>query len=408
MPRIAHLSVATLRFDYAEGRGYNTPRGRATAGVVCLVEVTLDNGLVGTGPVYSHPDLVRMIVERHFQPFLVGKDPDDIDAHGRLMYGLSKWYGRRGVALSALGGVDNALWDLRGKLQDKTVSELLGAARDRIPAYASDLVWEHDLATLTRQAREFVADGFRFVKMRTGLNLDYDQAAYEAVADGVAGRAQILVDAASRYTLADAKAMADFLADRGAYLLEEPLQPDDIDGYAELAGHARLPIAAGEHETSFTGFRELLRAGCIQVAQPDVARAGGVTECLRIARLAQEHEASIITHTWSDAATVIANAQLVTAIPNGLMVEVNRTNSPLIHELLAHPMTLDDEGRLRLPDAPGLGIVLADGARERFEIDPGRPTPDGHYSDLTFGGEYDWTWDDYPTPRLIERPDLRG
>jgi L-alanine-DL-glutamate epimerase-like enolase superfamily enzyme len=401
---IKNVRVINLHFEYPDGAGYPSSRGSATGGLVSLVEVTLENGVQGLGPVYSHPDLLRIVVEQHLAPFLVGRDPSDTDACWTMMHDLTKWYGRRGIALSALGGVDSALWDIRGKLADKRVSELLGGTRTSIPAYASDLLWEHDLSRLTEKTRGFVDDGFRFVKMRTGLNPEYDRAAVAAVMEGAGEDAQVLVDGASRYTVEEARELATFLAEQGAYFFEEPIPADDLDGYIELTRDSPLPIAAGEHETSFAGFRELLRAGAINIVQPDVSRCGGVTEVRRIAQLADEHGAPVITHTWSDAATVVANAQVVTAVPNGVMVEINRTESPFIDELLAEPLVLDANGHLALPDAAGLGIVLAEDALERFAVDPSRPAPEGHYSDLTFGGQFAWTWGPYPTPEPLERP----
>jgi D-galactarolactone cycloisomerase len=321
------------------------------------------------------------------------------------MYTLSRWYGRKGAALSALGGVDSALWDLRGKLEGKPVYELLGGSAGVVDAYASDLLWEHDVTALTAKAQGLLEKGFRNVKMRTGLNPDYDRAAVRAVQAGVEDHASILVDGAKRYPLDEAIDMAHFLGDEGVLLFEEPFKPGQIDDYVALTQVVEIPIAQGENEFGVEGFRELFRAGCVGVAQPDACRTGGITETVRIARLAAEFGIPVITHTWSDAISIVANAHVVAAMPNGRMVEINQTDNPLVEKLLAAPLQLED-GKLVLPPGPGLGIELDEDLVDELTLPPGEPVPLGHYSDMTFGDEYDWMWEPYPAERLVERPEF--
>src|SRR5262249_25341711 len=151
-----------------------------TSRVTSVVLVHTDGPHTGLGAAYSHPDLVKLIVERHLGPHLIGRDEADVEELWELMYGLTRWYGRKGVAVSALGGVDIALWDLRGKAAGKPVFALLGAERDWAPAYASGLFWTDDVRDLQDEAARHVARGFRRVKMRLGRSMDYDLAAVDA------------------------------------------------------------------------------------------------------------------------------------------------------------------------------------------------------------------------------------
>src|SRR5581483_6492054 len=302
--RIASVEVTTLAYEYPPEDRIRCAEGAIDMRVTSLVRVTLKSGLVGVGSAYSHPDLVRVIVEEHLAPFLVDADADDVEGLWDRMYSLTRWYGRKGAAMSALGAVDVALWDLRGKVASKPVYELLGSRSNRVEAYASGLLWQDDAADLVAEGLRHVADGFRLMKMRLGRGLDYDYAAVRAVTDAIAGHARLAVDGTHRYSPETAVEIGEFLAERGVVWFEEPFPPEDLDAYARLRSLVTVPVAAGGNEFGVQGFRELFRAGAVDVAQPDVSRTGGITECRRIAALAAEEGVKVATHTWSDAVAV--------------------------------------------------------------------------------------------------------
>jgi D-galactarolactone cycloisomerase len=385
--KIEHVEVLNLRFAYPAGSGFRYAGGTVTARVTSLVRVHTDGPHIGLGAAYSHPDLVKLIVERHLAPHLVGRDPAEVEELWELMYGLTLWYGRKGPAISALGGVDIALWDLRGKAAGKPIHELLGAERAYAPAYASGLFWADDLGGIEEEAGAHVAAGFRRVKMRLGRSRSYDLAAVDAALRGVAEGGEVMVDGSHRYSLDEARRTGEALAERGVVWFEEPFSPHEIDDYSALRGSVGVPIAAGENDFGVQGFRELIRAGAVDIVQPDCCRAGGLTECLRIGRMAEQAGLRVATHTWSDAVALVANAHLVAALPNGFTVEVDRTGNPFVDELLVHPLEIAD-GRLALGDAPGLGIELDESVVARLSENYGDSMADGNYSDLIFGPEY--------------------
>jgi len=177
------------------------------------------------------------------------------------------------------------------------------------------------------------------------------------------------------------------LADRQVFWFEEPFPPEDIDSYVALRPDLAVPLAAGENDFGVQGFREMLRAGALDIAQPDACRAGGITECWRIGQMAARMNVRIATHTWSDAVALIANAHLVAALPNGITVEVDQTGNPFIDDLLTAPLQIVD-GLLQLPDAPGLGIELDPATVARLTMPAGQTMPDDNYSDLVFGKPY--------------------
>ncbi len=385
--KIEAVTVRNLHFDYPGAEGFRYAGGVVTSRVTSLVEISTDAGLTGIGAAYSHPDLVRLIIERHLAPHLRGRDPSDVEDLWELLYGLTRWYGRKGVAISALGGIDIALWDLRGKQAGKPVYELLGGTRSHAPAYASGLFWQDDISLLEAEAATHIDNGYRRVKMRLGRDADYDVAAVEAVRRAIGPDNDVLVDGSHRYTSETAAWFGKQLERVGAFWFEEPFPPEELDMYVELRRKLNVPLAAGENEFGVQGFRELLRAGAVGIAQPDACRTGGITECLRIGKLAQSFGVGVATHTWSDAIALVANAHVVAALPNGITVEVDQTGNAFIDAILSEPLAIRD-GLLQLGDEPGLGISLDRTVVESLTLAPSETMRDGNYSDLIFSGEY--------------------
>lgn len=382
--RIADIEVINLLFSYPNRHGFRFAGGVATSRVTSLVRVTTDNGLVGLGAAYSYPDLVRIIVEKQLKPMLLGTNPLDIESNWQKMYELTRWYGRKGVAISSLGALDIAFWDLRGKSQGQPVYKLLGGERNAVPAYASGLLWQDDVCLLEKEAACHRSRGFRRVKMRLGRSESYDTAAVEAVRRGVGADGDVLVDGSHRYALETAERMGHFLADKKVFWFEEPFPPEDIDSYIALRGRISVPLAAGENDFGVQGFRELVKANALDIVQPDACRAGGITESFRIGQMAAKANLRVAPHTWSDAVALIANAHVVAALPNALTVEVDQTGNPFIEELLAQPLCIKD-GLLQLSERPGLGIDLNIDTIKRFAMPPHASMPEGNYSDLFFG-----------------------
>ena len=382
--RIAAVEVANLYFRYPDDQLHQCAEGHMGARVTSLVFIKLDSGLTGVGSAYSHPEIVRVIIEDHLAPFLIGADPARIDDLWERMYSLTRWYGRKGAAVSAIGAVDIALWDLKGKLEGVPVYALLGGTSNEVEAYASGLLWQDDLSLLADEAGRHLADGFRLMKMRLGHNRRYDRDAVLQVCAALAGRGRVAVDGTHRYSVAAAEELASFLAEQNVAWFEEPFPPEDIEAYANLRKLVKIPVSAGENEFGEQGFRELFRNEAVDIAQPDASRAGGISECMRIGSLAREHGVEVITHTWSDAIALMANAHVVAALKNGVAVEVDRTGCPFMDMLLTEPPDIRG-GRLYLRNQPGLGLDVNPDFLARFRLPPGG-MPDGNYSDLMFGG----------------------
>ena len=382
--RIAGIEVTTLVYAYPPPHGFRYAGGACTHRVTSLVEVRTECGRTGLGSAYAHPDMVRIAVEGHLAPLLAGRDPREVEQLWRMMQLETRWYGRKGAAIAALGAVDTALWDLRGQAAGMPVRKLLAPdARDAVPAYASGLLWHDSEASIAEEAARHAAQGFRRMKMRLGYGGAQDLAMVDAVRRGAGPGRDVMVDGSMRYTPEEAARLADQLAARGIFWFEEPFEPEAVEAYAALRRVSRVPIAAGENEFGQDGFRELLRERAVDIVQADASRAGGISVVAAVGRAAAPLGVRLAPHTWSDALAVIANAQVVAALPNAITVEVDRTGTPFIEELLEEPLVIRD-GLLQLPDGPGLGVKLNRATVDRLRLPTGAPLPTGQYSDMRF------------------------
>lgn len=381
--KIDHIEVVPLHFDYPGRAGFASAGGVTSGRLTSLVLVRTDGGQTGVGSVYSHPALVELIVSQQLAPLLAGEDPREVETLWDKIYRWTRWYGRKGAAMSTIGALDTAFWDLRAQSHQKPLWKLLGAERPACPAYASALLWKEP-AELAAEAGRHLERGFRRMKMRLGRNEDYDVEAVRAVRAAIGPDNDVMVDASMRYHVDLARRLGKAFAESRVFWFEEPFQPEAIDAYAALRGSVDVPIAAGENEFGEQGFRELIRAGAVDIVQPDASRCGGVSEVLRTAKLAAEAGLKVAPHSWSDAVAILANAHVAAGLPHGLTVEVDQTGNPFVEELLVEPLKIVD-GVLQLSERPGLGIELNQAVLERYRLRDPRAIPDGHYSDMVFG-----------------------
>ena len=386
--KISSVETITLRHSYPLEHQFEYAGGRGDGRLTTLILVRTDGDEIGIGSVYSHPGIIHIVVRDQLEPFLVGKDPTQVEDLWEQMYGLTRWYGRKGAAMSAIGGIDTALWDLRGKIAGKPVWQLLGGQTGTCSAYASGLLWKNQLADLSREAINYIDQGFRRVKMRLARSESYDREALHVVRRAIGIDQGIIVDASMRYHPELAVRMGRIFADHDVFWYEEPFAPENIDAFSLLRNLTTVPLAAGENEFGLQGFRELIRVNAVDILQPDASRCGGITEVSRVGTLAHEHGLRFATHSWSDAVAVIANAHVVSALPSGLTVEIDRTNNPFVDKLLdpLAGITLSViDGQLSLGDSPGLGIGLDMEVVEKYRLKDPFNVPDGVYSDMMFG-----------------------
>ena len=344
---------------------------------VLLILVQTDTGSVGVGEMHTAPTVGEAIVHapvshicsQGLAQVLIGEDPSDIDACWQRMADASEVYGRRGAALHAISGIDLALWDLRGKAEGRPVAELLGGwQHDVLETYASVLMPD-TVETASTLAQSCADEGFAAVKFGWGGlagGLDQAERLVGAVRE-TAPNTDIMIDIGAGHDLDDALALAKALEPFDITFLEEPLHPDDLDGFAQLTAQSPIPIATGEKETSLAGFRTLIEHGRPDTVQPDLARAGGFTEVDKIWRLATERGVRLVPHCWSTDILVAATAQFLASRPEAARLEFCLEDNPLRRQLNPVPVWPVD-GLVSVPTTPGLGVRLDGEIVERFGV----------------------------------------
>ncbi len=333
---------------------------------ICMVKVVAEDGSYGWGEGYGPATVVKAGVE-FLSPLVVGEDPLQVEAVWQKMHLRALDYARRGVLVAAISAIDIALWDLRGKLLGQPVSVLLGGRRrEQVKVYATGMyfVETDDLTSkLVEEAQLYASQGFCALKMKVGLGVDTDVKHVRAVRAAIGADMQLMVDANHAYSLSEALSFARQIEELDIGFFEEPVSPEDYEGYRELRQRSPIPIAGGECEYLLAGFRHLLSNRCVDIAQPDICGAGGLTETKRIAALATAFQTNVLPHSWGTGIAFAAGLHLVSTldiVPGRLrmpeaMLEMDRSESAL-REDLTHPKFAIEDGRVAVPTAPGLGV----------------------------------------------------
>ena len=375
--KITAVRATWLRAPIPAERRHTSDFGVNDSFNTCLVEIDTDAGLtglgeakVGVGNLGNYAALVTLI-HAELAPVLIGRDARDVTALWETIYNGTRAHyvaahgrtfpivGRRGITVSALSGIDIALWDLLGKALGQPVWRLLGGRlRERIPAYASG-GWA-PVGAVGKQLRQYVERGHRAVKMRVGLqdaSVDDSAARVREARETLGPGVGLMVDAHGTWSVREAQRFARKVADCDLGWLEEPVSPDNVAGQAEVRAATDIPIAAGETEQTRFAFRDLIEARAVDVLQPDVAIAGGITETLRICALAATHGLTVAPHLWGGAVLFASGLHLAVATPCVTTLEFSRGENPLLNDLVEEPFDLVD-GYVLAPDRPGLGLTL--------------------------------------------------
>jgi L-alanine-DL-glutamate epimerase-like enolase superfamily enzyme len=342
-----------------------------------LVRVHTDEGIVGVGEVDSSPQVAKAVIEAPashknasgLEALLLGEDPRDVGRLWQKMYRGTIYFGRRGAALHAISGVEIALWDIAGKAAGRPIHALLGGARrDRVKAYASTLM-PNAPAEAARVTAELQQQGFAATKLGWGPlgdSAELDVALVAAARKAVGDDFDLMIDIGLGWTRArDGIDRVRRMEEYNPYWIEEPFYPDDYAKYAQLAASTPVAIAAGEQETTVADFERLIDKGGVEIVQPDVTRAGGISECLRIADMARLKGKRCVPHAWSTGIIKAASLHVLAAMEEAEYVEYCVQTTPLNRELVIEQFPLVD-GCVRIPDGPGLGIEIDEDALKRF------------------------------------------
>ena len=371
------------------------PNLTSSAQDTCLVIIKTDEGIEGYGECDTSPWVAKAFIEspgthtmdQCVKDILIGSDPLKIDDLWSKIYVGTAMTGRRGAGVNAISAVDMALWDIRGKYENKPVFELMGGKKqDEIIPYASLQPIGHSFQeykdSLVEWATKAKDLGFRAVKSEVTLNGPYahsglnehDDKATEVVAavrKALGPEIKLMIDVQYRWLNADeALPVVKDWKEFDIYFLETPVWTDDIKSYARMHDEAPMKIAAGEWLSTRYEFEDLIINGKIDVAQPDVGRCGGLTEAMQIAKFSQEHKRIIVPHCWKTSVSISATAHFAFNTPNCAFIEY--LPPQLCVETLRKELATEGfeyiDGKILPPTKPGLGIELNRDAIKKYQV----------------------------------------
>lgn len=355
-----------------------------------LVRIETDEGIVGWGEggQYGPPEPPAACIQHVLGPMIMGQNPMDHGVLWERMYSATRDFGQKGAYIDGISALDIAMWDITGKKTGLPIYSLLGGAfRTGVVGYATGcyyrgedyLDYRKNLPALAAEAAGYVKMGFTIIKIKIGLlPMEQDLARLLAIREAVGPDVKILIDPNHAYNSGTAFRLCGELEKIGNILwLEEPVPPEDLDGYEMLRKGTSIPIAGGECEFTRFGFRELFRRGCLDIAQPDIGACGGITEIRNIQALASAWGIPVIPHVWGSAVALAAALQVIATLPpcphtanpvplqNEPVIEYDRNPNPLRDELSETPFRFS-EGRVEVPSGPGLGISINEAVLRKY------------------------------------------
>lgn len=368
-----HVLEAALSQPFAYSRAWYDTR------TAMVVEIETDEGLIGWGECYG-PARITAAVVQSVAPWLIGQDPLRTEFLWQMIYARLRDHGQKGAVIQGLSGIDIALWDIKGKHFGVPVHRLLGGPlRDEVQAYATGLYRRKSgdpLRYLAEEAAGYVADGFKAVKLKVGFGVEEDAAVTRAVREAIGPDIALMVDANHAYDAVAAIRLGRMIEADNIGWFEEPVPPEDVAGYRAVKAAISIPIAGGECEFTRFGFRDILALRAMDIIQPDTCAAGGLSECKKIADMAEAFGVRYNPHVWGTGIAIAASLQLLAVLPAHTppslapvapMLEFDRTEHPIRQSLLVQPLE-HAKGVVCVPDAPGLGIEVDREALARFAI----------------------------------------
>ncbi len=382
---IADVAAYWLSVPIPENRQWRSDYGHLKDFDMCLVVVTTEDGRQGIGEAKAAVGAtgacasIVSCINHELKPLLVGKSAHNITEIWERLYNGSRDHyalsrgrtfpilGNRGTTISALSGIDIALWDLKGQDLGVPIHTLLGGAcRSEMPAYASG-GWADEHA-IGDQLKGYCDQGYRAVKMRVGVmdetvatSVRRVKAARKALGDDI----KIMADAHGTFSVPEAKQFCKAVEDCNLYWMEEPVSPDNKAGGAEVRAYTHIPIAAGESEFTRFDFKDLIEHNAADVLQPDAAIVGGISESMKIASLAGAWQLELAPHCWGSIISFKAGVSIAFASPSAVHIEFSLGGNPLMYQLCNEPPEVVD-GIVTPPSRPGLGLTLNQDFVEEF------------------------------------------
>lgn len=346
-----------------------------------LVEIECSDGTIGWGECLG-PARPNAAVVAAYAPFLIGQDPRATGKLWATLYNALRDQGQRGLTVTALSGIDIALWDILGRHLGVSVSVLLGGRwRESVRAYATGSFRRDGVDRLADNVAEMTAkaaEGFHAVKIKIGFDPDEDLEIIRAVRAAIGPKVRLMIDANHGYTVTEAIRVGRAAAEFGIDWFEEPVVPEQLEAYRAVRAGQPVPVAAGETWHTRWGMAAALAAGAVDILQPDLCGCGGFSEAQKIATVASLHGVRVVPHVWGTGVQIAAALQFMAAqVPDPVrarpvepVLEFDRTENPFRQAVLTRPLEAVD-GVVAIPDGPGLGIEIDRAALAEFRMGEG-------------------------------------
>lgn len=376
-PTIDTVDTVALHSELAEPFGY--AQSWVKDRTALLVRIEADDGTVGWGECWGPIWGTRETVDEFLGPIVEGRSPLAVERIYEDLYRQSRAAYQSVVPLPAISGIDIALWDLKGKLLDVPVHSLLGGARrSAVRAYATGHYFKHEANSPEEQYERITAEAernaerFGAVKAKIGLQLlgygaDEDIELARRIRQAVGADTTLMVDANYAYDVGTAIEVGNELEALDAHWFEEPVPPERMDGYRHLREKLDLRIAGGECHTP-AEFGRLIETGALDIAQPDVCNVGGLTAASQVRAVAQNKGVQVVPHVWGTPIAIAASLHFIATLAGRPWLEFDQSSNPLRDQLAIAEFDVDD-GRVGVPDGPGLGIELDQEVVEAYRVD---------------------------------------
>ncbi|MBZ9537547.1 mandelate racemase/muconate lactonizing enzyme family protein [Modicisalibacter tunisiensis] len=371
-------AVNTHILDYKLDQAFESASMRFERRQHCLVEIVCEDGTVGWGECLG-PAKANAVIVATYAAGLIGRNPLETEKLWLELYNRLRDQGQRGLTMTALSGIDIALWDIKGKHYGASVSELLGGRfRERVRAYATGSFRRDGVDRVQDVAEEvavYVREGFHGVKIKIGFGVEEDMAVIAAAREAIGPECRLMIDANHGYDLLEALEVGRRAAELGVDWFEEPVLPEQIDTYRAVRQGQPIPVASGENWHGRYAMLEPLSTRAVDVIQPDVCGVGGFSESRRVADMAAMFGVRLVPHVWGTAVAIAAGLQFLAALPPNPprrrpiepILEFDRTRNPFRQAVVTSPIE-HVEGVVTIPDGPGLGIEIDRDALRRYVL----------------------------------------
>ena len=353
--------------------------GEASSRSSCVVEIITDTGLVGWGECFG-PARPAAAMVKAYEPWLLDFDPLATEQIWQNLYASYRDQGQKGIPICAISGIDIALWDIKGKYFGVPIYQLMGGPlRTEVKAYATGTYRKRDgdpMDYIADEVARYKNEGFSALKLKIGFEVDEDLALISKVRDVIGSEMGLMLDANHGYDAVDAIRLARAAEAFNIGWFEEPVSPEDLDGYLAVKSSTSIPMAGGESEYTRFGFREIFRRRAMDYIQPDTCAAGGLSECKKIADMANAFGIRYVPHVWGTGIGLSAALHLLAVLPHNPpgrrpwepMLEFDRSEHPARQEIMTAPIE-HKRGFVNIPAGPGLGIEINKEALATFTVD---------------------------------------